>query len=90
LNNDFKVEMSLSAATLLLREADPGPATGAADVHATSSRAAAAATVPHASRVLRRSHPATRIAIRLLARYTVTPLRALTGRVPSQIPTTLT
>jgi hypothetical protein len=54
LNNDFKVEMSFSEMTLPLREVDPGLVAGAADVHAARSRAATAAAIPEARRVLRR------------------------------------
>jgi hypothetical protein len=72
LNSDFKVEMSLSEVMPLLRAAGPGRAAGAADVHATSSTATAAAAIPHASRVLSRSRLATRIVIDLLARQTWT------------------
>jgi hypothetical protein len=53
LNTDFKVEMSFSDLTLPLRDAAPGLAAGAADVHDARTAAAAITAAIQASRDLR-------------------------------------
>jgi len=61
LNTDFKVEMSVSDMTLPLRDAAPGLAEGAADVHDARTKAAAITAVIQASRDLRPRRRATGI-----------------------------
>ena len=61
LNTDFKVEMSFSDMTLPLRDAAPGLAAGAADVHDARTTAAAITAAIQASRDLRPRRRATGI-----------------------------
>jgi len=61
INTDFKVEMSFSDMTLPLRDAAPGLAAGAADVHDARTTAAAITAAIQASRDLRPRRRATGI-----------------------------